>query len=111
MDSEQELRAVIKTQAELEPFTGPERMRALARLLVFLRVDVVDVYQEAKHLGLLHQQGLVRGRPVNDEGLVACVTKRFGPVGAMEASGLPTSDRCGGRRVGCGSGGRGAGLP
>ncbi|MEU2792623.1 hypothetical protein [Streptomyces sp. NPDC007100] len=26
--------------------------------------DVVDVYQEAKRLGLLHQQGLVRGRPV-----------------------------------------------
>lgn len=68
MDNVQELRAVMKAQAELDALTGPERVRALARLLVFLKVDVVDVYQEAKHLGLLHQQGVVRGRPVDGEG-------------------------------------------
>ncbi|RSO03357.1 hypothetical protein DMH18_37750 [Streptomyces sp. WAC 06783] len=66
MESMQELRAVMKAHAELDPLTEPERVRALARLLVFLKVDVVDVYQEAKRLGLLHQQGLIQGRSVND---------------------------------------------
>lgn len=59
---------MLKAHADLDPLTGPERVRALARLLVFLEVDVVDVYQEAKRLGLLHQQGVVRGRPFEDEG-------------------------------------------
>ncbi|KWT63932.1 hypothetical protein ADL21_00880 [Streptomyces albus subsp. albus] len=69
MESGQELRAVMKAQAELEALTGPEPVRALARLLVFFKVGVVDVYQEAKRLGLLHQPGLIRGQPTNgDEG-------------------------------------------
>lgn len=42
-----------------------ERMRTLAWLLAVLEVGMVDVYQEAKRLGLLHQLGLLQGLPVD----------------------------------------------
>lgn len=67
MESDDELRAMTRLHAELETLTVEERTRALAWLLVTLRVDFADVYQEAKRLGLLHQQGLVAGRPVDGD--------------------------------------------
>ncbi|MER6561922.1 hypothetical protein ABT300_30145 [Streptomyces sp. NPDC001027] len=68
MEREQELRAMTAVHAQLAGLTPHERMRALAWLLVTLEVDVVDVYQEAKRLDLLHQRGLVQGRPVEGSG-------------------------------------------
>ncbi|MFH8411225.1 hypothetical protein ACH4FX_41635 [Streptomyces sp. NPDC018019] len=59
---------MAKACAEFGPLSEPERVRGLARLLVVLEVDVVDVYQEAKRLGLLKKQGVVRGRLVDGDG-------------------------------------------
>ncbi|WP_432198202.1 hypothetical protein [Streptomyces sp. bgisy027] len=57
---------MTQIHAELEELAPDARVRALAWLLVALRVDVVDVYQEAKRLGLTGQHGLVRGLPADE---------------------------------------------
>lgn len=67
MDGDQEIRAMTRAHAELETLGPDERLRAFAWLLVTLKVDVVDVYQEAKRLQLLNQPGLANGRPVPQE--------------------------------------------
>jgi hypothetical protein len=48
VDGDQEIRAMTRAHAELETLGPDERLRAFAWLLVPLKVDVVDVYQEAK---------------------------------------------------------------
>ncbi|MGX9890542.1 hypothetical protein [Streptomyces sp. NPDC002276] len=65
MERDQELRAMTAVHAQLADLNPDERVRALAWLLVALDADVVDVYQEAKSLGLLHQRGLINGRPAD----------------------------------------------
>lgn len=67
MESDREIRAMTRAHAELEALGPEERLRALAWLLVTLKVDVVDVYQEAKRQSLLNQQGLADGKPVPEE--------------------------------------------
>ncbi|MFK8843698.1 hypothetical protein [Streptomyces sp. Ac-502] len=107
MESAEELRAVMKAYAELDPLTEAEHVRALARLLVFLKVDVGDVYQEAKQSEAASPAGPGPGTARRRRRKMTAQTAAGGGMG------LPWAARTGSRHFqqsGSGQGSKGVAL-